>query len=483
MTSRRLLAELGVLAALAAVYFAAGKFGLMLAFLHPNASPVWPPTGLALAAVLLLGPRVWPAVLVGAYLVNVTTAGSVATSIGIATGNTLEALVGGYLVSRFANGSAAFDRPEDVFKWALLAALLSTVVSATFGVTTLCLGDVASWENYGSIWLTWWLGNAAGALIVGPLVLLWARDPRLRWNHRQFVEAALLLLALGAMGLIVFGGVALFEDRNPPLTFLCIPPLIWAAYRFGQREAATASFLLSALAIWGTLSGVGAFAGDSPNDSLVLLQAFVGVIAMMAMTLAASVAQHRRVEAELAHLAEHDSLTDLLNRRRFQADLSQHLAEAKRYGTRGSLLFLDLDEFKAINDRLGHIAGDKLLVAIAALLRGRLRESDLLARLGGDEFAMILPYTRGDQALALAEQLVEAIRRHPFQAAGQPVPITATIGVALFPEDGLTVDQLLARADAAMYEAKRLGRNASRLYAPETVPAGPAAARPRTIYP
>jgi diguanylate cyclase (GGDEF)-like protein len=254
------------------------------------------------------------------------------------------------------------------------------------------------------------------------------------------------------------------------LTFLCIPPLIWAAYRFGQREAATASFLLSALAVWATLHGVGAFAGNSPNESLVLLQAFMGVIAMMAMTLAASVAQRRRVEAELAHLADHDSLTDLFNRRRFQADLSRHLAEAKRYGTRGSLLFLDLDEFKAINDRLGHTAGDKLLVALAAVLRGRLRETDLLARLGGDEFAIILPHTRGDQALALAEQLVEAIRRHPFQAAGQSVPITATIGVALFPEDGLTVDQLLARADAAMYEAKRLGRNASRLYAPDAAP-------------
>jgi integral membrane sensor domain MASE1 len=161
MTIRRLLGELGVLAGLAALYFAAGKLGLMLAYLHPSASPVWPPTGLALAAVLLLGYRVWPAVLVGAYFVNVTTAGSIATSIGIATGNTLEALVGAYLVNRFANGRDAFDRPEDVFKWALLAAMISTVVSATFGVTSLCLGGVASWASYGAIWLTWWLGDAA----------------------------------------------------------------------------------------------------------------------------------------------------------------------------------------------------------------------------------------------------------------------------------------------------------------------------------
>jgi integral membrane sensor domain MASE1 len=182
--------------------------------------------------------------------VNVTTAGSVATSIGIATGNTLEAVVGAYLVNRFANGRDAFDRPEDVFKWALLAAMISTVVSATFGVTSLCLGGVASWASYGAIWLTWWLGDAAGALIVAPLVLLWVRNPRLQWSRRQAWEAALLLLAVGVVGLIVFGGVAPFEDKSPTLTFLCIPPVVWAAYRFGQRKAVTVSFLLSAIAVW-----------------------------------------------------------------------------------------------------------------------------------------------------------------------------------------------------------------------------------------
>ncbi len=439
----------------------------MLAFFHPSASPVWPPTGLALAAVLLLGYRVWPAVLVGAYLVNVTTAGSVATSIGIATGNTLEAVVGAYLVNRFANGRDAFDRPEDVFKWALLAAMVSTAVSATFGVTSLCLGGVASWASYGPIWLTWWLGNAAGALIVAPLVLLWARNPRLQWHRGQSREAALLLLAVCVIGLVVFGEVAPFQDNNPPLTFLCIPPVVWAAYRFGQREAVTASFLLSAFAVSATLRGVGAFAGESPNESLLLLQAFMGVITVMAMTLAASVSERKRFEAQLTHLADHDSLTDLLSRRRFEAELWQHLAEAKRYGTRGSLLFLDLDDFKLINDRLGHETGDRLLVAFAALLRGRLRTSDLLARVGGDEFAIALPHPGGDQAQALAEQLIEAIGSHPFQVAGRPVTITVSIGIALFPEDGVTVDELLAHADAAMYRAKRAGGNRFHVYAPD----------------
>ena len=467
MTSRRLLADLVVLGVLAGVYYVAGKLALLLASVHASASPVWPPTGLALAALLLLGYRVWPAVLLGAFFVNVTTAGSVATSLGIAAGNTLEALLGAYLVNRFANGHAAFDRPEDVFKWALLAGMIATLVSATFGVTSLCLGGSAGWADYGAIWLTWWLGDAAGALIVAPVVLLWALNPRVQWNRQRFLEAVALAVATLVVGLIALGGVAPFGDRNLPLTFLCIPPLAWAAYRFGQRGAATAAFVLSAIAVWGTLSGRGAFGGESPNESLLLLQGFTGVVAMTAMTLAAAVSERKRFETQLVQLADHDPLTGVFNRRRFQAELRRHLAEAKRYGTRGSVLFLDLDDFKRVNDRLGHETGDKLLTEVASLLRGRLRDTDVLARLGGDEFAIVLPHTGGDQAQALAGQLVEAIGSHRF-LAGQSLPISASIGIALFPDHGVTVDELLARADSAMYRVKGAGRNGFRLHAPDT---------------
>src|SRR5437870_12464935 len=135
-------------------YVVAGKFGLSLAFVHASASPVWPPTGIAFTAFPVLGRRVWPAILVGAFLVNVTTAGSVATSIGIAIGNTLEGRLGAYLVNRLAHGRHAFDRATDIVKFAALAGLLSTMVSATCGVTSLALGGFADWANYGAIWLT-----------------------------------------------------------------------------------------------------------------------------------------------------------------------------------------------------------------------------------------------------------------------------------------------------------------------------------------
>src|SRR2546422_4350011 len=166
MTQSRWLRRVGLLVALAAVYFIAGKLGLKLAFVNASATAVWPCTGIALAAFILLGYDVWPAVLAGSFLVNVTTAGSALTAVGVAVGNTLEGVAGAYLVNRFARGRRAFDRPQDVFAFTALAAMVSTTVSATLGVTTISLAGYARWADYGPIWWAWWLGDAAGGLVV-----------------------------------------------------------------------------------------------------------------------------------------------------------------------------------------------------------------------------------------------------------------------------------------------------------------------------
>src|SRR5713226_1038995 len=168
---------------LAAVYLIAAKLGLKLAFVHASATAVWPPTGIALAALLVFGYRAWPGIFVGAFLANITTEGTVATSLGIAAGNTLEGVTGAYLVNRFAGGRNAFNRPQDVFRFAVLAGTISTMVSATVGVTSLSLGGFADWADYGAIWGTWWLGDAVGALLVAPLLVLWLTNPRVQWQR------------------------------------------------------------------------------------------------------------------------------------------------------------------------------------------------------------------------------------------------------------------------------------------------------------
>ena len=283
---------------LAVIYFIAGKLGLMLASLHASASPVWPPAGIALAALLLLGYRAWPAIFIGAFLVNVTTAGNVATSLAIASGNTLEAVCGAWLLNRFAGGTTVFDSPQGVFKFALAAAV-STIISPGFGVTSLALAGFADWANYGAIWLTWWLGDTMGDLLIAPLIILWSIPSKRRWKRREAVEVGILLLLLFVLTEAVFGGWLTISAKNYPIAFISAPIVIWTAFRFTQRETATSVVILSAIAIWGAIRGLGPFAGETENQSLLALQSWIAVLAISAMALSAGMAERGRAEEAL----------------------------------------------------------------------------------------------------------------------------------------------------------------------------------------
>ena len=282
--------------ALAAVYVGCGKFGLSVAFVHASASAVWPPTGVALAALLVWGYRLWPGVFLGAFVVNITTEGSLATSLGIAGGNTGEALLGAWLVCRFAAGLRAFDQTRTFFRFVLLAGMVSTMVSPTVGVTSLCLGGFAPWGGYQAIWLTWWLGDMVSNLILAPLLLIWFTQglPRLRW--RQSLEAAGLLLTVALVGLVLFLERGYSGVESHPLTYLALLPPMWAAFRFGERGAVTAAFVMDGIALWGTLRGWGPFAGRDPNESLLFLQAFIGTVALASVALALAVSERKRAE-------------------------------------------------------------------------------------------------------------------------------------------------------------------------------------------
>ena len=281
------------------LYFVAGRFGLSLAFVNPSATAVWPPTGIALAAFLVLGDYIALGILLGAFLVNLTTSDSVLFSLAVAMGNTLEGLIGARLVNRFANGSWVFNRAPDVFKFAFLAGVLSTAVSATVGATSLVWSGLALPDDYFAIWVTWWLGDAAGSLIVAPALILWAKDPKIRWSASRTIEAVFLLATLLLVALAVFGNQSSFAIRNYPLEFLLVPVIIWVAYRFGQRETATVTIVLSAIATIGTLQGLGPFARTLPNESLLLLQSFMITAAITGLGLAALVSEHREAETEL----------------------------------------------------------------------------------------------------------------------------------------------------------------------------------------
>jgi diguanylate cyclase (GGDEF)-like protein len=450
MIRRQNLKNLLIGLAVAAIYVLTAKFSLRLASVHPSVTPVWPPTGIALATLLLLGTRFWPAILLGSFIVNITTAGSPLTSAVIAFGNTIEAFLGCYLINKFANGLRAFEKTLDIFRFALYGAICNTAIAATVGVTSLTLAGFASWETYSVMWRTWWLGDAAGALIFTPFLVLWATNPRPRWKYRQLVEAAALLASMLAASSIVFGFAFHTSLRGDPLTFLCTPFLVWAAFRFGQREASAAICILSAVAVVGTLRGYGPFVTESPNHSLLLMQSFLAVMALFTLVFGAEVSERRRQEEHAHLLAVSDPLTGLANYRLLVERLD---AEIKRYGRTGrsfSLLMLDLDGLKKINDLYGHLVGSSSLCRVADVLRVHCRETDTAARFGGDEFALIMPETSFEAACQVAQRI--SLRLGELD--GEP-RLSVSIGVAECPHDGATIEHLLSAADHLLYAEKR----------------------------
>jgi PAS domain S-box-containing protein len=285
--------------AFVAIYFLAGKFGLSLAFLNASASPIWPPTGIALAVLLLWGYRFGFGIFVAAFLVNITTQGSVATSLTIASGNTLEALVGAWLVSQFAGAPSFFTKPRNILRFIVLGAVVSSTLSPTFGVTSLCLGRVTPWNQFWASWLTWWLGDIVSDFTIAPLILIWVTEPLPHFTRKQLFEAAALTLTLALLDWFIFPGTFLFRDKGISLGYLALLPLLWAAFRFGQRGAITAAILTSGIALVGTLHGLGPLSKPDMNQSLVLTQAFIATITLTALLVAAVVSDQRAVQQAL----------------------------------------------------------------------------------------------------------------------------------------------------------------------------------------
>ncbi|HSD51107.1 MAG TPA: MASE1 domain-containing protein [Candidatus Methylomirabilis sp.] len=293
-----ILSDLARAGGLAVVYFGTAKLALALAIPPGNATPVWPPSGIALAAVLLFGHRLWPGIWLGATLVNATTNVTLVTAASIGVGNTLEALVEAYLLRRFVGSRDPFHRGRDVFVFGVLAGGLSCAIAATVGVTSLWLAGLMPWEAYAPNWWTWWLGDLGGLIVVTPLVLTWWHEPGVRWTRSQLGEGLVLLALVLAISLATFGG-GLNVHASHFLPYLVMLFLGWTAFRFGPRETATAITAAVGIAIWGTIRGVGPFQGETLNESLLLLQAFVVLVGATGLTLAALVQERRTMEESL----------------------------------------------------------------------------------------------------------------------------------------------------------------------------------------
>jgi len=451
---------------LAAMYFSAAKLALLVAIPPGYASAVWPPSGIALASVLLLGGRVWPGIWLGASLVNVTVQSSLVAATLMGAGNTLEALAGAALVRALIGAPGPFRRGEDVIKFVAIAAL-SAAIAATVAAAPLAFVHSLGLRELLWNWWTWWQGDTVGIIIVTPLILAWTVRANPAWTRWKAVEGAILVCLLSGVLYAIFGpGMAPYIP-SLPLTFAILPFVTWAAFRFRQREVATVNALVCAMAVWFTLEGSGPFAQGSLNESLLLLLAFVCTVVTTGLVLHAVIDDRRRaVETahrilnELREQMMRDPLTSLYNRRFLQDYLPRELIRAKRDRTSLAVIAMDLDHFKRVNDTAGHQAGDQVLVGVSSLLKRHFRGSDIACRYGGEEFVVVLPNTTLESARRRSAQICSAIRRNAERLRG----VTASLGVAVCPAHGMDMESLLLAADQALYEAKGAGRNQVRVF-------------------
>lgn len=280
------------MAVTASAYIASAQVGFALAFATKQVTAIWPPAGIALAAFLLLGIRVWPAIFLGAFISNAISHEHVYTAAGIAVGNTLGPLLGAMLLRHLVRLDVRLDRVRDVLGLALFGSALAMIVTATNGVANLIAGGIVSSQAAFSVWWVWWVGDAMGALLVAPAILTWYIDPHVRWNRAQLTE-----LGVAAGGLVLVSTLCFSSDL--PLAYPIFPVVIWIGLRFQQRETALAVLIVSAIAIWQTAHGHGPFVTGSLDRRLGLLVTFMAVLSITGLMLGALAAERRRAEAAL----------------------------------------------------------------------------------------------------------------------------------------------------------------------------------------
>jgi len=400
---------------LALAYLAVGRLGLVFAQHQKNATLIWAPTGLSLAALLLYGRRLWPGVLLGASLVNMSIGTPLVVAITIAVGNTLEAVVGSLLIERVGQVNPALSRARDVLGLLLWGAVVSTFLSATVGVGALYLHGAITGSGVGAVWLEWWLGDAGGALVVTPLLLVAAKgNPAWRSLVRRR-ELWVVAVALSVSLVASFSGLLLPDWR----LFSAFPPfvfLVWAGLRLGPRGAVMASSFTAVVAVIGTARGTGPFTDDA---KVQLLWAYVTCMAVTALLLAAVVAE--RDAAEVARRWEEDQ----------RRELEEHLRQKQRLESLGTLAGGVAHDF---NNLLGVVRGYASILERDLLddadRHGYVQEIDRAAVQASDLCRQLLTYA-GRTEPAMKPVDLEAAAREVADLVGSSLPDGVSITASL----------------------------------------------------
>lgn len=493
-------------------YYLGAVLGVAASSMSEGIALFWLPNGILLAALLLVPRRDWPLHLAIAVLAEIAAdlpTFTLVQALGFAAVNLFECLLAAWLLQRVAQ-PFALDRLRHVALFGVYALVVACGLAALLGASIYSL-TLQTTTSFWAFWMIWWLGDGMGMLLMTPLLLGWLQTPRQPAGRRRLEAVVLFALTL-LLALWIFSQTANITEGFPRRPFLLLPLPLWAAVRFGVRGAASLGLLIAAIAIIANVQGLGPLVAATERDTVLLLQEYLAVLALTPLALAALLQELRdrnerlriremelrtthdeldslnreleaRVQARtqelqlanqrLEELASIDSLTGAGNRRHFLELARIEISRAKRQGLALSVIMLDIDFFKSVNDRFGHETGDKVLVALAATVRAALRAGDIFARLGGEEFILMLPGQDLSDAFQMAERLRLLLAQ--TEVGDCPVHITVSAGVAGLESESEDIDDLLRRADQGLYLAKNQGRNRVCLW--QSVTPGKPAAR------
>ncbi|MHB1075965.1 putative bifunctional diguanylate cyclase/phosphodiesterase [Thiobacillus sp.] len=452
LTEVRRVALIVGLTALA--YALAGWASLKItAYVANVVAVVWLAAGIGAMASLRFGMAGVVGVLLGSFALNSQILPPEA-AFRLALGAAAGAAVIGYLPRYLPPFSSTLDYVSSVAKFALVAAPLGCAVSALAGVFSLgFFGHL----HADLVWWTlgvWWLGELLGVYLIAPLLLTASRWDLLPTNKGARLEGLVLVLGMLLLTRVM---MEYAEPLRPAeiVLFVLLPGVLWAALRFSVTGASVAIFLAALIVLGVSLVSFGGLTSATVPRDVFALQISMMTMALGGLFVSAALTERRYSEMRLDMLANHDPLTGLPNRSYFQDFLGHALARAQREKLQISLLFIDLDRFKHINDSQGHEVGDQVLRVVANRLDEQLRADDFVARLGGDEFAVILMHPPASRAASrVARKLLKALAES-FKLDRRRYAIGASIGISVYPDDGLDANTLLRQADLAMYQAKQ----------------------------
>ncbi|MBT2970920.1 MAG: hypothetical protein B6D72_03360 [gamma proteobacterium symbiont of Ctena orbiculata] len=441
------------------LYYLFGQFGLLIQSSQSGLTLIWPASGIAFAVLYLYRIKLWPGIFLGMFFLAIHNQIPLPVALLAAMGSVLEAVVGIYLLQKIFP-ETTIDRLNGLLAFTFFCVLIGPLFSAFFGTYALHVYLDPPTRPMVT-WLYWWLGNSIGLMTFGGALVAYTIKTGSHgyrvglFKEYQFPRAVLYLVVIA----ISLANAAFPDDPlSMVLLFFALPAVALIGLTGGIRSAAHVNLMVVTIFILGgyTLSAEHFLTHEI--DHLFLHIAFIGILSFTSLVLA--VFGIEISEKEVFHYkSSHDSLTGLANREYLHNQIDAALGTADTNKKAHALMFIDLDNFKPINDSLGHVAGDRMLNLISQSISRHIRSRDCAARWGGDEFAILLWFCPLARAMHIAELIRKEIADQVLEIDGNNYRVTASIGLIMLSNSKDTTKEAMARVDQACYVAKAKGGN------------------------